>query len=301
MKIAITGAGGFLGKRLTRRLAAAGHEVIAILRGDPAPEDRPYFNAPGTRVLKLDLAALDCARLPRDIDAIYSIAQSSHFRSFPEKAEDIFSVNVTANMKLLQWAMENKVGRFVFASSGGVYGGRQGGEWIESEPLSVDSALGFYLGTKLCAEVILQNCRQFFGTMAILRPFFIYGPGQRKDMLIARMVESVRNGQPIYLQGRDGLRLNPVFVDDAAEAFVRALDLQGWHVINVAGPAAVSLRQIGEKIGALLGKAPVFEIKDGTPVDYVGATDSVRSKLGMKLTGIDEGLRAAVGGEPAQR
>jgi UDP-glucose 4-epimerase len=294
MKIAITGAAGFLGKRLTRRLAAAGHEVVAIVRGDPAAEDRPYFDLPGTSVLKIDLAALDCSRLPRDVDAIYSIAQSSHFRSFPEKAQDIFSVNVTANMKLLQWAMENKVGHFVFASSGGVYGGRQGGEWLESEPLSVDSALGFYLGTKLCAEVILQNCRQFFATMAILRPFFIYGPGQRKDMLIARMVESVKIGQPIYLQGRDGLRLNPVFVDDAADAFARALDLKGWHVINVAGPATVTLREIGEKIGALCGKKPAFEIKEGTPVDYVGSTSAARSRLGMKLTGIDEGLKAAV-------
>ena len=294
MKILVTGAGGFLGKRLTQRLAAAGHEVIAAVRTDPSAEDSRYFASPGVHVLKLDLSSFACEQLPMGIEAIYSVAQSSHFRHFPEKAEDIFAVNVTANMKLLQWAMQHRIKRYVFASSGGVYGGRSGGEWRESEPLSVDSALGFYLATKLCSEVILQNCRQFFDTMAILRPFFIYGPGQRKDMLMARMVESVRNGQPIQLQGNDGLRLNPIFVDDAANAFAHALELKGWHVINVAGPAAVTLREIGEKIGALLGRKPVFESKDGTAVDYVGATDTMRSKLGVKLTGIDEGLRAAV-------
>lgn len=294
MRILITGAGGFLGKRLTRQLADRGHEVTAILRRDPAAEDLRYLDALGISVLKVDLANLDCGTLPRGIDAIYSIAQSSHFRDFPAKADDIFAVNVSANMKLLQWAMNNKVRKFVFASSGGIYGGRPGGVLRETDTLSVDSPLGFYLGTKLCAEVILQNCRQFFGTMAILRPFFIYGPGQRKDMLIARMVESVRNGQPIYLQGSHGLKLNPVFVDDAAAAFARALDLEGWHIINVAGATAVTLREIGEKIGACLGRKPVFEVKEGIPMDYVAATEAARSKLGMTFTGIDDGIRATV-------
>jgi nucleoside-diphosphate-sugar epimerase len=294
MRILITGAGGFLGKRLTRQLAGKGHEVTAIVRRDPPAEDSSYFRAPGINVLKVDLARLDCGSLPAGMGAIYSIAQSSHFRDFPAKADDIFAVNVSANMKLLQWAMDNKVRKFVFASSGGIYGGRPGGMLRESDPLSVDPPLGFYLGTKLCAEVILQNCRQFFDTMVILRPFFIYGPGQRKDMLIARMVESVRDGRPIQLQGPDGLRLNPVFVDDAAAAFARALDLVGWHIINVAGPAAVTLREIGEKIGACLGRKPVFEVKEGTPIDYVAATDAARSKLGMPFTDIDEGIKATV-------
>jgi UDP-glucose 4-epimerase len=294
MKILVTGAGGFLGKRLTHRLASAGHEVMAIVRGIPGGGHRAHAPAPGVHVIEIDLADLDTTKLPRGIEAVYSIAQSSHFRDFPAKADDIFAVNVSANMKLLKWAMDNKVGKFVFASSGGIYGSRSGGVLRETDTLSVDSPLGFYLGTKLCAEVILQNCRQFFETMAILRPFFIYGPGQRKDMLIARMVESVRNGQAIYLQGYHGLRLNPVFVDDAASAFARALDLDGWHIINVAGPAAVTLREIGEKIGMLLGRKPVFEVKEGAPADYVAATDVARTRLGMTFTNIDDGLKATI-------
>ena len=126
MRILITGAGGFLGKRLTRQLADLGNEVTAIVRRAPPAEDLRYFGGAGINVLKVDLANLDCGALPRGIDAIYSIAQSSHFREFPAKADDIFAVNVSANMKLLQWAMDNKVRKFVFASSGGIYGGRAG-------------------------------------------------------------------------------------------------------------------------------------------------------------------------------
>src|SRR5690348_9110014 len=129
MKILITGAGGFLGKRLTQRLAANGHEVIAAMRADPPTEDGHYFASGKVRMLKLDLSRLEDEQLPAGVDVVYSIAQSSHFRHFPEKAGDIFSVNVTANMKLLQWAMDRGIKRYIFASSGGVYGGRSGQEW----------------------------------------------------------------------------------------------------------------------------------------------------------------------------
>jgi nucleoside-diphosphate-sugar epimerase len=294
MKVLVTGAGGFVGKRLVRRLADAGHEVVATVRADPPAADFHYFESARITTLRIDLADFDSAALPRGVDVVYSLAQSSNFRSFPEKAGDIFAVNVSANMRLLQWAMDNRVGKFVFASSGGIYGARPGGVLRETDPLAVDPPLGFYLGTKLCTEVILQNCRQYFETMAILRPFFIYGPGQRKDMLVARMVESVREGRPIFLRGSDGLLLNPVFVEDAVAAFARALDLEGWHIINVAGSAVVTLREIGEKIGACLGCKPVFEVQQGTPGDYVASTEAAQAKLGMTFTGIDEGIRATV-------
>src|SRR5262249_43548975 len=161
--------------------------------------------------------------LPRGVDAVCSLAQSSNFRNFPEKANDIFAVNVAANLGLVQWATSAGVGKFLYASSGGVYGGRRDGVLRESDPLTVNPALGFYLGSKLCAEILLQDYRSFFKTGAILRPFFVYGPGQKADMLVARLIESVRHSRPVQLHGSNGLRLNPVFVEDAAAAFAAAL------------------------------------------------------------------------------
>ena len=58
--------------------------------------------------------------------------------------------------------------------------------------------------------------------VVILRFFFVYGPGQSNEMLIPRLVKSVREGQPIALDGLDGLRINPVYVEDAVRAVVSA-------------------------------------------------------------------------------
>lgn len=294
MKILITGAGGFLGKHLTRQLAGSGHEVTAIVRKNPPAYDADFFSSGNVRLLNFDLANPDFRLLPNGIEAIYSLAQSSNFRIFPEKAEDIFTVNVSANLKLLQWAVGQGVKKFVYASSGGIYGGKRGSTFQETDSLAVDSPLGFYLGSKLCAEILIQNYRHFFHTCAILRPFFIYGPGQRKDMLLARLIESIDSGKAVQLQGDNGLRLNPVYIDDASYAFSRALNLHGSHVINVAGPDVLTLREICEKIGYLLGKSPAFEQGSGMPADYIGVIDSSIAKLGLQLTNFDQGIRAMI-------
>jgi UDP-glucose 4-epimerase len=295
MKILVTGAGGFVGKRLVAHLVAADHEVVALVRQAPAGEDARYF-AGCARILEQDVTRLDPAALPRDTEALVTLAQSSRFRDFPAQAEDVFAVNVTANLALLQWAIGAGVRRVVHASSGGIYGGRTDGQLQESDLLAVDSPLGFYLGSKLCSEIVMQNFRHLFESVVILRPFFIYGPRQRTDMFVARMIDSVRWGRPIQLQGRDGLRVNPVHVDDAVLAFARALTIQGNHVINVAGPDVMTLRTMCGIIGAAMDRQPIFAHKEGEPVDYVGDTLQAEHKLGFRpvsfRTGIDRTLDA---------
>jgi len=293
MRILVTGAGGFIGKRLIARLAALGHDVFGLVRRAPLAEDADYFAGERVTLLHQDLTLLDTAGLPEDIEALITLAQSSQFRDFPGKAEEVFAVNVTANLKLLQWAVKSSVKRVVHASSGGIYGGKKGGNFFETDLLAVDSPLGFYLGTKLCSEVVFQNYRHFFATAVVLRPFFVYGPGQRSDMFIARLVDSVRRGLPISLQGPDGLRVNPIYVDDAVEAFCAALQLPGAHVINVAGPDTLTLRQVGDVIGRVIGRPAVYELREGDPVDYVGDTAIATTKLRAAATGFEHGIALA--------
>ena len=114
---------------------------------------------------------------------------------------------------------------------------------------------------------------------------------------MSRLIASVREGRPIQLQGLDGLKMNPVFVSDAAAAFEAALVLQGFHVLNVAGPEVVSLRALCEVIGRQLGLAPSFEHMQGEPSDYVASTAAAERALGKPLVGVDEGLRRTLHGE----
>jgi len=300
MHIIVTGAGGFVGTRLVPLLARAGHRVLALVHQAPGPELRELFAGASIALRQFDLASADFGSLPGDAEAVVALAQSRAFRDFPDRAQDIFAVNVAAHLRLLDWARTSGVRRFVYASSGGIYGSRARLEVAESDLLAVDSPLGFYLGSKLCAEVIFQNYRHYFDTAAILRPFFIYGPGQREDMLVPRLIGSVRAGRAIQLQGRDGLRLNPIYVDDAAAAFAAALRVSGCKVINIAGPETVSLRELGERIGRLVRRQPVFEQVAGSPSDYVANIDAARTQLGAPRIGLDAGLaRTIEEGNPA--
>ncbi len=245
----------------------------------------------GVQVVRGDMASLSVAELPVGMDAVMSLAQSEHFRNFPDRAVNVFDVNVRGQLQLLDWAQRQGVGRYIMASSGGIYGSKAQPYVAEDQLLAVDSPLGFYLGTKLSAEVLFQNYRNLFHTGAILRPFFIYGPGQGADMLVSRLIASVREGRPVQLQGANGLKMNPVFVSDAAAAFEAALDLEGFHVLNVAGPEVVSLRALCDCIGRKLGIAPRFQYVPGEPSDYIASTAAVERVLGKPIVGIDEGLR----------
>jgi len=202
-------------------------------------------------------------------EVVIHLAQSEFFREFPGKAQDVFRVNTLSTLQLLDFARKAGAEKFILASSGGIYGYGDH-EFQEDVTLSARDDLGFYLGTKLCAEVIAESYAPYMDII-ILRFFFVYGPGQRRSMLIPRLVQSVLAGHPITLQQLDGLRINPTYVTDAVRAVMQALQLSGSHKINIAGPEILSLRRIGEIIGRQTGKEPIFQVQpEQSPRHLVG-------------------------------
>ncbi len=166
MAILITGAGGFVGKRLVASLAAAGRSVVAIVRTEPSAEDRHYFAGRLVKTIKADLSNLDTSHLPAGIYAVVALAQSAHFREFPERAKEVFDVNVTANLKLLDWSVRSGVKRFVLASSGGIYGGKFGAQFQETNDFPVNSPPLVFI---LEASFALKSCSRTIGSFLIVR------------------------------------------------------------------------------------------------------------------------------------
>ena len=284
-KILLTGASGLIG-----------HEVIEALQGRwsiYAVSRRPYEHlSQNTRMIHCDLAKkCDFSSFPKHMDAVVHLAQSEHFREFPEKAEDIFGVNTLATLRLLDYARQAGAKTFVYASSGGIYGyGDEG--FRENQPIVAQKDLGFYLGTKLCSEIITENYAPYMN-IVILRFFFIYGPRQNTTMLIPRLIRNVREGNPIVLQGSSGIRINPTHVSDAANAVVHSLGLMDSQKINVGGPEVLTLRQIGEIIGENVGKQPQFEIQEGVqPHNLIGDTHKMAQLLMPPQVTFSEGVRS---------
>ncbi|MDH7499783.1 MAG: NAD(P)-dependent oxidoreductase [candidate division NC10 bacterium] len=287
----VTGVTGVIGSNLLPALKPD-WEVIGISRDRLAEE----AGSGSSFHLCIDFSqAWDIQVLPSKIDAVVHLAQSRHFRDFPESALDIFQVNTMSTVRLLDYARRAGASTFVLASSGGIYGPRDR-ELSEDMEILAKGDLGFYLGTKLCAEVMAENYASYFNVI-ILRLFFVYGPGQRKSMLIPRLVESVVEGRPITLQGKNGIRVNPTYVSDAVAAICRSLGLSGHHKINVAGPEVLSLREIGEVIGKVVGKKPRFECQSGSnPQHIIGDICRMTEMLGPPTVRFEEGIRSYLEG-----
>jgi UDP-glucose 4-epimerase len=270
--VVLTGATGLIGSTLG--------PVIARTRPVLALSPRAPHGADGTlRWLECDLSQPSLpADMPSEVDTVIHLAQSRHFRHFPDSADDIFAVNVGSTTRLLDWARRAGARRFIYASSGGIYG-HGDSRFKEDEPLPPPGPLGFYLATKKAAELLVEPYEAEF-TVVILRPFFVYGRGQREEMLIPRLVRSVIDGRPITLQGSDGITINPVHVSDAVRAVARCLELEQSHTINIAGPEALSLRSIGEIIGDAVGRRPHFVDQPGEPRHLVGDVTKMTRLLG---------------------
>jgi len=262
MRVLITGANGLLGRVLCTQLLQQGVLVYGLTHTPP------IHPITGIKYLSIDFAQdwLE-QQLPDQIDSIIHLSQSAKFRDFPDSALDVFKVNVESTARLLDYAKRIGARQFIYASSGGVYGnGSQA--FKENAPIIPSEQLGHYLGSKMCGEILAQSYSSLM-TVTILRPFFIYGPGQNRSMLLPRLFDRVVNKVPIQLQGKNGILINPIHVMDAAQAVVAALLKPQSTVFNIAGPDVLSIRQIGDAIGQHLGTPPVYELIDTEPKDLI--------------------------------
>jgi UDP-glucose 4-epimerase len=285
MKILLTGATGFVGGHLLPRLAAA-HDVVALARRPPE-EGGPA----GVEWVEQDLArGLDRSRLPASVDAVIHLAQSRHYREFPDGAEDVFGVNVESTFRLLEYARKAGAGRFVFASTGGVYG-------PSDTPLSESdrlSPLNFYIASKYSAESLVGSYSGLFHTV-VFRFFFVYGPGQ-KGMLVPSLLGRVLGGETIRIEGDPGLRINPIYVEDAIAVFEPALAREGSDLMNVAGDEVVTIRELVSVMEAVTGREARVEHAPGdVDGDLIGDTTRMKDVLGVTpKTPLVEGLRRMV-------
>lgn len=248
----LTGATGLVGTHMLP-LFGAGDTVHCLGRTAPVKG----LTAARVEFLQADLSEpLSTALLPGELDAVVHLAQSPHYRDFPGKALDMLALNTMAPMVLADHAAHCGA-RYLFASSGGVYG-KGGDGFSEQDAPRPISELGYYLSTKLCTELLVENYAPLI-PVTVARLFFVYGPGQRGSALIPRLADAVRDGRPVTLAGERGVRINPIHARDAARALRACLELDGFRKLNVAGPEVLPLRRIAELIGCAVGSEPVFE------------------------------------------
>jgi nucleoside-diphosphate-sugar epimerase len=277
-RILVTGASGFLGRYVLDNLIP-NDEVIGV-----AFESSHRPRAHDATWVHWDIRDAATPNLLPPFDAVVHLAQARNYRRFPELAGEIASVNIGGLVNVLEAARAAGAKRFVLASSGGVYPAGPGLRKEADQPAPGN----FYQATKLAGEFLASAYRGFFD-VTCLRLFFPYGPGQPPTRFIPDLVRRVMTGEPVQLNGTDGLAANPVYAGDAAVAFQRALALDGSHVINVAGGEVLTLRQMVQWIGESVGRRPVLEqVGDRGSRDLVADITQMKAHLGAPASRFEE-------------
>jgi UDP-glucuronate 4-epimerase len=266
-RVVVTGAAGFIGSCLVEYLLRLGATVIAVDRRDCGPGPAAVSDLPGSAgapsLIKVRADLRSCAIEPLlvDADVIYHLAAIPGVRdSWGPAFSDYVSCNLFTAQRLMQAAVRLGVPRVVLASSSSVYGLTDGKPSPETAPPRPASPYGV---TKLAAEQLCLAHAARHGTLTqvvALRYFTVYGPGQRHDMFIHRVLAAALGGPPVTLYGTGERRRDFTYITDAVTATITASTAPiGSGILNVGGGASTSLKDVLLTAGRLTGmQVPVI-------------------------------------------
>ncbi len=208
--VAITGAGGSLGKALAKRLLESGHRVKALVRKDSDAEQLRELGAEPISGDVREVTALEA--LTRDCSNVFHLAA---WMGSPFEEDLAYAVNVGGTENMVRAAAKSGADRVLLASSIAVYGPVQEGVVTEESP--VRSVGDLYGDTKIEGERAAQREAKRAGVgLTILRPTMIYGPESPSWTEIP--FDSISKGLPIVVGDGEDL-VDPVYVEDVARAF----------------------------------------------------------------------------------
>ena len=304
--VLVTGANGFVGRHLVSRLCGdSSYEVIAT---DTHENLVAFGNVDRERITYVN-GKLDDDVFMESLRATYRFDTIVHLAGLLSKSSDpagrglLFDVNVRGTQRILECAAGGGA-RFIFPSTGLVYGNRAGPFTEDMDRCPRD----FYALSKLLGEELIRCSSNMLGfEHVIFRPGILYGPGQRGVMFIPSLVHALVTGSELEMTGGAQTR-DLVYVEDFVDALHAAIvaeRLQG--VFNIGTGAPVALRDIarlGEELAGVegivkLGRVPYREHEIW---EYCLDSRRAREALGWEpKTALREGLRRAIEYETTSR
>jgi nucleoside-diphosphate-sugar epimerase len=248
-RVLVTGAAGFIGSHLTEALLRTGHEVVGLDRRDPRTHSTAAVNLAGVldhprfTFRAADIVTGDLSEAVRGCDTVYHLAGLPGVRaSWGERFAEYVAVNINGTARVLEAAATAGVRRLVFASSSSVYGSvvRPSRESDMTRPISP------YGVSKLAAEQLcLANAARGDLSVCALRYFTVYGPRQRPDMAIGRVLAAVLDGAAMTLFGDGGQQREFTYVSDVVAATMAAgAAPDPAPIVNVGGGASVTMLEV---------------------------------------------------------
>lgn len=323
MAIFITGAAGFIGHALAKRLLEGGHAVTgfdavtdyyspALKRARLAELSRyEGFSAIEGRLEDGDLVTRSL--LACGADVVIHLAAQAGVRHSISHPQDYLSANVVGTAKLLEAVRAAKPVHLLAASTSSVYGGNAKLPFSELD--KADQPLSLYAATKKSNEAMAHSYAHLFDIpTTMLRFFTVYGPWGRPDMALFKFVAAILEGKPIDIYGQGNMRRDFTYIDDLVDAIVQLVPLRPvvgaavegdslspvapFRVVNLAGGRPEPLLDFVAAIEKALGqKADIrlAPLQAGDPRDTAADTALLRRLVGtIPHTPIERGVASFV-------
>lgn len=243
----VTGAAGFIGSTLSRRILEDGHEVVGVdcltESYDPQLKTRNLeglVDHPRFQLLATDLSRTIPRAMLHEVEVVYHLAgQASVTRSWGPHFADYVRNNVSATQDLLSACIGSNLRRFVYASSSSVYGDALEQPTTE---MALPRPISPYGVSKLAGEhLCLAYHREQGLPVTCLRYFTVYGPRQRPDMGFHKLFRAAFEGTTFGIRGDGSSSRDFTYVDDAVDATYRAGTADWDGVLNIGGGSPVTL------------------------------------------------------------
>lgn len=321
--VLVTGAAGFIGYHLSKRLIENGYKVTGI------DNMNPYYDVKlkETRLSHLtssenftfsqinleDLNDLEKVFEEHEFDVVVNLAAQAGVRYSLKNPHAYVNANIVGFVNLLECCRYNHIKHLVFASSSSVYGANT------LMPFSIhhniDHPVSLYAATKKSNELMAHTYSHLYGLPCTgLRFFTVYGPWGRPDMALFLFTKAILEDKPIKVFNHGKMQRDFTYIDDIIEGIVRVMankpepnpswsgnspdpgtSYTNYKIYNIGNNQPISLERFIEIVEDTLGKKAIKEMMDLQPGDVTATyadVDDLINDVGFKpATPIEVGIK----------
>lgn len=281
MKVLVTGAAGFIGFHLAKRLLARGNDVVGYDNVNAyysvelkearlqQLQQQPRFSL--VRAELNDQKQVNEVFAGHQFDAVVNLAAQAGVRYSLQQPHAYTESNVTGFLNILEACRHHRVGHLVYASTSSVYGANT--RMPFSVHQNVDHPVSLYAATKKANELMAHAYSHLFRMPVTgLRFFTVYGPWGRPDMALFLFTKAILEGRPIDVFNHGKMQRDFTYVDDIVEGIVRVMDR----------PAAPNPEWSGQSPDPASSSAPyrLYNIGNNNPVELMHLIETLEKCLG---------------------
>ncbi|MCL7487668.1 MAG: NAD-dependent epimerase [Desulfobulbaceae bacterium] len=322
-KILVTGAAGFIGYHLSKRLLESGREVVGLdnlndyydpqLKSDRLAQLMEYSGFVHSPLDMADREAMPVLFRENNFDAVVNLAAQAGVRYSLINPHSYVDTNLVGFVNILEGCRHTGVKHLVYASSSSVYGANTNMPF--SVHNNVDHPVSLYAASKKANELMAHTYSHLFGLASTgLRFFTVYGPWGRPDMALFLFTRAILEDRPIDVFNNGNMERDFTYIDDIVEGVFRIIDRVPepdpswsgddpdpatsycpWRIYNIGNNKKEKLMRYIEVLEQCLGRKArknFLPLQDGdVPATYANVDDLVRDIDFKPSTSIEEGIR----------